>query len=141
MNPQFLARALCAALLLGLAAQAVSAEEVVVIGHAGLPAADRATLMRLYTGRSIELAGTPVTVINTAPGTAIREYFLKHVVLMDETRYRAYWTVRRHVGKGAPPQEMDSDQEVIRFVTTAPGSVGYIGVGSVTEGLNVIGRY
>lgn len=114
---------------------------VVVIGHPGLPMVDRAALVRLYTGRSIELAGELVTVVNGAPGSAARQHFLNAVVRMDEARYRAYWTVRRHVGKGVPPAELTPDEAVIAFVASTPGSIGYISADSVTDGLNVIARY
>ncbi len=114
---------------------------VVVIGHPGLPAVDRAALVRLYTGRSIELAGALVTVVNGAPGSTVREHFLNAVVRMDEARYRAYWTVRRHVGKGVPPAELTPDEAIIAFVASTPGSIGYISADSVTEGLNVLARY
>ena len=129
-------------LLLASCAALVHAESgVIVTGHPGLPQVDRAALMRLYTGRSIELAGKVVTVVNGAPGSAIRRQFLKAVVRMDEERYRAYWTVRRHVGKGVPPAELTPDEAVIAFVAATPDSIGYISVKSLTDGLNVIARY
>lgn len=120
---------------------AEQAEEVVVIGHPGLPKADRAQLLRLYTGRSIEMNGQVVTVANAAPGSATRQQFLLRVVHMDEARYRAYWTVRRHVGKGVPPTEVSPDEEMIQFVNSTPGAIGYIGASAVSGELNVIARY
>lgn len=103
--------ALLALLLAGLA----HAEDFVVIGHPGLPKVDAATLLRLYTGRAIELAGQPVTVVNAPAGTPVRQRFLALVVQMDDERYIAYWTVRRHVGKGVPPRELRS-AEAAAFV-------------------------
>jgi ABC-type phosphate transport system substrate-binding protein len=135
-------RRIVAALLLGTATVLpAQAQEVVVIGHPGLPATDRAALMRLYTGRAIELAGTPVKVVNAPPGSATRASFLKNVVHMDEAGYRAYWTVRRHVGKGVPPADVAADAAMIEFVTRTPGAIGYISAESVTDGLNVVARF
>ncbi|HMM75748.1 MAG TPA: hypothetical protein PJ986_08570 [Gammaproteobacteria bacterium] len=142
MRTSIFSRTLCLLVLLGLATLSrADSGDVVVIGHPGLPKVDRAALVRLYTGRSIELAGALVTVINGAPGSAVRQHFLNTVVRMDEARYRAYWTVRRHVGKGVPPPELAPDAAVIAFVSSTPGSIGYISAESVTEGLNVIARY
>jgi ABC-type phosphate transport system substrate-binding protein len=114
--------------------------EILVIGHAGLPKVDAQTLQRLYTGRAIEIADQAVTVVNAPAGSALRNRFLTAFVQMDEERYRAYWTVRRHVGKGAPPRELDSNAEVIEFVARTPGGVGYIEAAAMRPGLNVIAR-
>lgn len=113
---------------------------VVVIGHAAVPRLDTATLQRLYTGRAIEVAGAPVTVVNAAPGNPLRQRFLALVLQQDDDKYRAYWTVRRHVGKGVPPLELGSSAEVISYVQATPGAVGYIDAGELRPGLNVLAR-
>lgn len=114
--------------------------DLLVIGHPGLPRLDAATLQRLYTGRAIEVAGQPVTVVNLPAGSALRQRFLAVFLATDEDRYRAYWTVRRHVGKGAPPRELDSAGAVMDFVAGTPGAIGYIDAASARPGLNVLAR-
>jgi hypothetical protein len=115
---------------------------LLVIGHAGVPRVDAATVARLYTGRAIEADNLPVTVYNLAPGHALRARFLAVCLRFDEERYRAYWTVRRHVGKGAPPPEVASVAQMLEVVTRMPGAVGYIDAASAAgqAGLNVICR-
>lgn len=115
---------------------------LLVIGHAGVPRVDAATVARLYTGRAIEADNQPVTVYNLAPGHALRNRFLAVCLQFDEERYRAYWTVRRHVGKGAPPREVASVAQMLEVVTRTPGAVGYIDAASAAghTGLNVICR-
>lgn len=113
---------------------------VLVIGHASLPKLDAATVARLYTGRAIEVGGAPVTVVNLAPGTALRQRFLVGFLQQDEDRYTAYWTVRRHVGKGVPPRELGSGAEVISFIQSTPGAIGYIDAADLRPGLNVLAR-
>jgi ABC-type phosphate transport system substrate-binding protein len=134
-------------LLLGLpvwaAAARVRAQDpnaVVVIGHAGVPKVDAALLQRLYTGRAIEVANSVVTVVNLGPGHPTRERFLAQVLALDNERYVAYWTVRRHIGKGIPPRELRSAAEVIEFVQSTPGAIGYVSAGDLRPGLNVIYR-
>lgn len=131
-------------LLIGLflvAAPALAAEPaVLVIGHAALPRLDTTTVARLYTGRAIEVGGTAVTVINAVPGSALRQRFLAAVLQQDEDKYGAYWTVRRHVGKGVPPRELGSSAELIQFVQSTPGAVGYIDAAELRPGMNVLAR-
>lgn len=126
--------ALCVPLI---AAQAVD-DSLAVIAHPGVPKVDATTLQRLYTGRAIEVAGSPVNVVNLASGNPVRERFLAQVLKTDNERYIAYWTVRRHVGKGVPPRELRSTAEVIEFVQSTPGAVGYVGTADLKPGMNVV---
>ncbi len=142
-TPQHLTRRLLLSTLLSACAalHAIAADPVVlVIGHPALPKVDAATVQRLYTGRAIEVAGQPVTVVNAMPGSALRLRFLATYLQQDEEQYRAYWTVRRHVGKGVPPREVTSSVDVIGFVQGNPGAVAYIDASEVRAGLNVIAR-
>lgn len=125
---------LCAA-----AAQAADGD-VAVIAHPSVPAFDHALLARLYTGRAIEVGGVPVTVVDAIAGSSLRQRFLTTYLGQDEDKYRAYWTVRRHVGKGVPPRELSSPAEVIEFVQQHPGAIGYIDARDVKPGVRVLIR-
>lgn len=119
---------------------AQAADSVVVIGHAGLPRIDVPTVQRLYTGRAIEVAGLLATMVNLRGGHPVRDRFLAAYLQTDEERYRAYWTVRRHVGKGAPPREVDTPAAVLDYVAATPGALGYVSAGDLRAGTNVICR-
>jgi len=114
--------------------------DVLVIANPSVPALDTATVSRLYTGRAIEVAGNPVTVVNAAAGSSVRQRFLSRYLQQDEEKYRAYWTVRRHVGKGVPPRELKTSAEVIDYVQSTPGAIGYIDVADLKPGLKVVLR-
>lgn len=126
--------------LAALAGHAQDRDQPVLIGHPALPRIDIPLAQRLYSGRAIEVAGIPVTVVNAAPGSRVRERFMSLVMAMDNDRYVAYWTVRKHVGKGAPPRELRSAAEVIEFVQSTPGGLGYVASGELRPGLNVVLR-
>jgi len=128
-------------LLLALAAAALdlgAAEGVIVIGHPNIKRLDSPTLARIYTGRVIEVDGVPVTAINANAGSDVRTRFLQVFLQQDEDKYTAYWTVRRYIGKGASPREMSKSSDVIRFVTSTPGAIGYIDASEMQPGLNVL---
>ncbi len=128
---------------LALVSGAVVAEPdsgLVVVGHASLPRIDVALVQRLYTGRAIEAGGQLATPINLRGGHPLRQRFLAAYLQTDEDRYRAYWTVRRHVGKGTPPREVDQVAEVLELLARMPGAVGYLDVADLRPGLNVICR-
>ena len=129
--------------LMGLAActALTSAQErdaLVLIGNANVPRLDAPTVQRLYTGRTVEVGGTPVVVVNAAPGSRARERFLALVMQQDEEKYVGYWTVRKHIGKGTPPRELKSAADIIEFVQSTPGAVGYVLNADLKTGLNVV---
>jgi hypothetical protein len=138
--PAFLKSLICLLLFAFGAAQAADDGAFAVIAHAGVARVDAGTLQRLYTGRAIEVGGMPVTVVNLAPGVPPRERFLWPVLNLDNDRYVAYWTVRRHVGKGVPPREFRSAAELIDYVQATPGAIGYVAAAELRPGLNVVYR-
>ena len=111
---------------------------VVVIGNANLIRLDATTLEKIYTGKVIEVEGKPVTAVNANSGSTLRNRFLQVYLNQDEDKYTAYWTVRRYIGKGASPREMSSSADVINFVQSTPGAIGYIDEADVPPGVNVL---
>lgn len=111
---------------------------VVVIAHANVPGFDTATLEKIYTGKVIEVNGVFITPVNATAGSEVRRQFLQSYLHEDEDKYTAYWVVRRYIGKGASPRELGNAAEIIKFVTSTPGAVGYIRDSDVQPGFNVL---
>jgi hypothetical protein len=63
---------------------------------------------------------------------------MSDVMNQDDNRYVAYWTVRKHVGKGTPPRELKSASEIIEFVQNTPGAMGYIAASDLRPGMNIV---
>lgn len=116
------------------------AGEIVVIGNSNVPKMDVATIQKIYTGKFISVSGVNVTPVAAKPGTTARNRFLHEFINQDEEKYAAYWTVRRYIGKGAPPTELASSADVINYVQSTPGAVGYIDEAELKQGVNVIAR-
>ena len=115
-----------------------AAGNVVVIGDARLAKLDAPTLERIYLGRVIEVDGIAVTAVNARSGNPVRSRFLQSFVKRDDDSYVGYWNVRRYSGLGAPPRELSSSAEVIDFVKSTPGAIGYIDEADVTPGVTVL---
>ena len=124
--------------LAGVYGGAQAAGGIVVIGHPGVPELDAATLQKIYTGRVIEVNGVSITAVNASAGSQTRNRFLQDYLNQDEDKYTAYWIVRRYVGKGASPRELPSSEDVINFVKSTPGAIGYLDASDVRPGVNVL---
>jgi len=116
------------------------AGEIVVIGNSNVPKMDAVTIQKVFTGKFISVSGINVTPVGVKPGSAARNRFLQEFLNQDEEKYTAYWTVRRYIGKGAPPAELSSAADVINYVQSTPGAVGYIDEAELKQGMNVIAR-
>lgn len=116
------------------------AGEIVVIGNGNVPKMDAVTIQKIYTGKIISVSGINLTPVGVKSGTTVRNLFLQEFLNQDEEKYTAYWTVRRYIGKGAPPAELASDADVINYVQSTPGAVGYIDEAALKPGMNVIAR-
>lgn len=128
------------ALSISLVLLQAQAGEIVVIGNSNVPKIDAETVQKIYTGRFISVAGINVTPVSVRSGMGMRNRFLQEYLNQDEEKYTAYWTVRRYIGKGAPPIELTSSAEVIQYVQATPGAVGYIDEAELRQGINVIAR-
>ncbi len=128
--------ALCV-LLMTLPARAA---DIVVIGNSNVPKMDALTVKKIYTGKFIAVAGVSVTPVALKSGSQERTRFLREYLDEEDEKYDAYWTVRRYIGKGTPPVELESAADVIRYVLNTPGGIGYIDAVELRPGLNVVTR-
>lgn len=133
-------RSLLLAVLLSGAAGVGRAEEIVVVAHPSVAKADRPTLLRLYTGRTVSIGLQNVTPLNLPAGNPVRERFLKYCLEQTEEQYTGYWLVRRYVGKGAPPPELASVEDVLKYLQETPGAIGYVPLSRLPRNANVIFR-
>lgn len=131
-------RTLVATILLAICVRADAG--VVLIGHANVPKLDDSAVQKIYSGKVVEVAGITVAAVNQRSGNALRHQFLQTYMNQDEEKYTAYWTVRRYIGKGVPPRELAGSAEVISYVLTTPGALGYIDESELKPGLNVLLR-
>lgn len=135
-----LSAVLTAAALLGTGLPAWADDGLVLIGNAPLKGVNAEVVRRIYSGRVVEIDGTALRPVNLAPGSGLRQRFLEAALQQSDADYVAYWTVRRYIGKGAPPVELRSSAEVIDYVGRTPGALGYIDAAEVRPGLHVLWR-
>ncbi len=80
-------------------------------------------------------AAVPVDQLVSSP---VREAFSQAVHAREAPAVEAYWQKKVFSGRGLPPAAYSSDAQVIAFVKTTPGAIGYVSTGAATEGVKVI---
>ncbi len=123
--------------------QKTYAGDIIVIGNSNVPKIDLATIQKIYTGKIVSIADVNVKPVNAKLGTTERNQFLNKFMEQDEEKYTGYWTVRRYIGKGTPPTELNNATDIIDYVKSNAGAIGYIDEAYLKNNIkeiNVLGR-
>ena len=83
-------------------------------------------------------SGTEVTPVDLKASSSVRERFSKEVHKKTIAQVRAFWQQSVFSGKDTPPRELTNDSQVIEFVKSNPGAIGYVSSGANTQGVKVI---
>jgi ABC-type phosphate transport system substrate-binding protein len=67
-----------------------------------------------------------VRPIELAADSPVRARFSAQVMGKTVVQMRSYWQQRIFTGHELPPLELASDQDVVKFVTTHRGAIGYV---------------
>lgn len=89
-------------------------------------------LVRIYTGRS-----NAFNAVNLAESVPLRAQFDEKGVGRTSAQLKAHWSKLVFTGKGTPPTELASEQEVLNFVASNPQAIGYISAASVSDAVKV----
>ncbi|MDP4537697.1 phosphate ABC transporter substrate-binding protein [Alkalimonas collagenimarina] len=104
------------------------AETVVIVVHPS-NTADISTdeLSRLYLGRTRTFSnGESAVPINLAENQPMRTVFDEKALSRSSAQLKAYWSKLVFTGKGSPPQEADTVDEMVKLVATNPSIIGYV---------------
>lgn len=83
--------------------------------------------------------GELIRPVDLAPESATRRRFSDDVLSRSVAAVKSYWQQMIFSGRAVPPPELDSDEEVIRYVAKYAGAVGYISGTSDASGVKVVG--
>lgn len=68
----------------------------------------------------------------------VRDQFNKDVIKKSPAQLRSYWNRQIFAGKGVPPPELESEDDVIRYVLANKGAIGYVTAGVDPRGARVV---
>ena len=83
-------------------------------------------------------AGQAIQPVDQKAGSPLREAFTQAIHGRALSAITAYWQTQIFSGRSLPPVVKSSDAEVIGFVRSTPGGIGYVSSGTPTGGLKVV---
>lgn len=119
-----------AAIIACLAPGALAGDDafkVIVNPENPVTSVDRDFLRDAYLKKTVEWGnGTALRPIDLSTRFPQRERFTQDVVRKTPSQLKSYWNQQIFSGKGVPPPEVDSVEDVIAYVLEHPGAVGYV---------------
>jgi ABC-type phosphate transport system substrate-binding protein len=111
---------------------AAGAQEFTVIVNAANPIASmpRDDVAKLFLKKTIAWqSGQPVAPVELPVATKAREAFARTVLNKSIPQVKSYWQQQIFSGRDVPPPEKQSENDVVAFVRSNPGAIGYVSKG------------
>lgn len=82
--------------------------------------------------------GPRLQPVDQKASSETRRVFSLVVLGRSVAAVRTYWQQRVFSGRGVPPPELDGDTEVVRYVSSHRGAIGYVSDAAKLDGVKVI---
>jgi ABC-type phosphate transport system substrate-binding protein len=120
----------------------LGAGTVKLVVHPSCPAASLTKIeaSRLFLRKTTRWSdSSKVEPIDQNEGSAARQALNSEIHNLSERQIAKYWQEAMFAGRARPPRAVGSDQAVLDFVASTPGSIGYISSAtSVPENVKVL---
>ena len=114
----------------------------VVVHPSNTAALNAEEISKIYLGRSKSFPdGKAAIPLAQADGTGATATFNEKVLNKTGSQIKAYWSKLVFTGKGTPPKELGTDQEVIELVSQNPSVIGYVDKSAVTASVKVVATF
>ena len=130
--------ALIAGTALAAPAQAAS-YKLIVNNSVPVSSLSKKAVSDLFLKKTIKWEnGTAVMPVDQLDSSNAREGFSKDVHGKPAAAVKSYWNQQIFSGRDVPPVEKKSDAEVLSFVRSTPGAIGYVSEAASVDGVRVV---
>jgi ABC-type phosphate transport system substrate-binding protein len=82
--------------------------------------------------------GQPLQPVDQPADSPTRRRFSDDALGRRVSAVKEYWTQAIFSGRGVPPPQLESDDQVVKFVLQTPGAIGYVSAGAALEGAKIV---
>ncbi len=105
----------------------VLADQIVIVNNnVSVGSLDGNTLKKIYLGKKTKWDNGDKIVPVTLKEGPVHDNFLNNIIKKNNSQFLTYWKKMIFTGKGVPPRSVPSDTDVVNFVSSTPGGIGYI---------------
>lgn len=111
---------------------AAHAQEFTVIVNASNPVSTmpKDDVAKLFLKKTVSWqSGRPVAPVELPTTAKAREAFAREVLNKSIAQVKSYWQQQIFSGRDVPPPEKQSENDVVAYVRSNPGAIGYVSKG------------
>jgi ABC-type phosphate transport system substrate-binding protein len=138
MNKQILK--MCLMLIgLGLSVSVWAGDVVVIVNKDNDNAINKALVAKIYRGQMRQWSGGEKIILLDLPESSpTRESFSSDIVGKSESSLKYAWAQLMFSGAAVPPKEVQSDEEMKKYVSDNKNAIGYIKASSLDSSVKAV---
>ncbi len=126
-------------LLSPLSALATDGFTVIVNRNNPVSSLSRERLVRIFTGKETSWPdGIEIRPVDLISSSSARARFTRDIHGKRVNSIKRYWQKQIFTGRAVPPPEKSTDRDVVEFVKTNRGAIGYVSRQSDLRGLRAV---
>ncbi len=124
----------------GFGPDAAAAADLVIIANPDVAetAIDSRDLQRIYLGKQTQWRDDTSIVPVMLKSGPMHEAFIEVYIDRSVQRFVTYWRQMVFTGKGVPPKSFVQESELVEYVASTPGSVGFASAAANVSGVKVL---
>jgi len=115
-------------------------DEYAVVTNNSVESVTLGQIKALFLKKTGYLGNRAIVPVNLSSRNPIRVSFEKRVLHMSFNRLKSYWTKQHYLGH-RPPISMKSQASVNAFIQKVDGSIGYMRLEKVANGMKIVYRW
>jgi ABC-type phosphate transport system substrate-binding protein len=98
----------------------------------------KSDLRDIFSGTATTFKDGSHAIPVTLKAGSVHEEFLKAYVGKTDSGFRSAWRMLVFTGQGSMPKTLDTEAQVIDYVASTPGAVGYVSKSTATDKVKVL---
>lgn len=120
---------------------AAQADLLVIVNAENDSKVDVRFVRNLYLGKDDRFDnGDKATPLMLSEDDPLTELFLKEILKQKPVQFKRLWSKALFTGEGTPPEELSSDEAVLRAVIGNPSAIGFIDSKNYTNEVRAVLR-
>ncbi len=112
--------------------------EIIVNDSVSVDTVKRDELKRIFLGKKVKWNSNQSIKVAVLKKGDMHENFLRTYIRKTSAQFNYYWKKLLFTGKGLPPKSFTSENEIIQYVSSTVGAIGYASSGIQKDGIKVI---
>lgn len=118
------------------------ADIAVIVHPSNANSLETLDISRIFLGKAKSYPdGSQAVPVAQSDAASAADEFNTKVLTKSSSQLKAYWSKLVFTGKGTPPKEVDSDQEMLELIQANPNLIGYVQTSSVNDNVRVVATF